>query len=53
MASEAERVIWVAIYCRISKDRTGEALGVERQEQDCRELAARPGWKAFDVYCDK
>lgn len=31
----------VAIYTRISADRTGEALGVERQEQDCRELAER------------
>lgn len=41
-----------AIYVRISKDRTGEALGVERQEQDCRELAARLGWDVFDVYSD-
>lgn len=30
-----------AIYCRISRDRTGAGLGVERQEQDCRALADR------------
>jgi site-specific DNA recombinase len=30
-----------AIYCRISRDRTGAGLGVERQEQDCRALAER------------
>lgn len=41
-----------AIYCRISKDRTGEALGIARQEKDCRELAARLGWEVFDVYTD-
>lgn len=41
-----------AVYVRISKDRTGEALGVERQEQDCRELVARQGWELFDVYQD-
>lgn len=27
------------IYCRISMDRTGAGLGVDRQEQDCRRLA--------------
>lgn len=30
-----------AIYTRISLDSEGEALGVARQEQDCRELAQR------------
>jgi site-specific DNA recombinase len=42
----------VAIYVRISKDRTGEALGVQRQEEDCRALAARLGWTVLDVYPD-
>jgi site-specific DNA recombinase len=28
------------IYCRISRDREGTGLGVERQEADCRALAA-------------
>ena len=32
-----------AIYVRISRDATGEGLGVERQEQDCRALAAKLG----------
>lgn len=32
-----------AIYVRISDDAEGEALGVARQEQDCRALAARLG----------
>ena len=41
-----------AIYCRISSDRTGEGLGVERQEHLCRELAARRGWPVADVYID-
>src|ERR687887_507586 len=33
------------IYTRISMDRVGGGLGVERQEQDCRELCARRGWE--------
>lgn len=41
-----------AIYCRISHDKTGAGLGVERQEQDCRELAARLGWSVTEVFCD-
>lgn len=41
-----------ALYCRISQDSTDERAGVERQEQDCRELAARKGWPAADVYVD-
>jgi DNA invertase Pin-like site-specific DNA recombinase len=41
-----------AIYCRISQDRCDEGLGVARQEQDCRELAARNGWEVSDVYVD-
>ncbi|MBV9729301.1 MAG: recombinase family protein, partial [Pseudonocardiales bacterium] len=41
-----------AIYCRISHDKTGAGLGVERQEQDCRELATRLGWRVAEVFCD-
>jgi site-specific DNA recombinase len=41
-----------AIYCRISKDRAGAGLGVERQEKDCRELAERLGWEVVTVYAD-
>lgn len=41
-----------AIYCRISRDREGAGLGVQRQEQDCRELAASLGWTVTRVYTD-
>lgn len=40
------------IYVRISQDREGAGLGVERQESDCRELAERLGWTVVDVLCD-
>lgn len=32
-------------YVRISKDRKGDKLGVERQEADCRALASEMGWE--------
>lgn len=41
-----------AIYVRISADREGKALGVGRQEADCRALAERLGWAAVEVYSD-
>ncbi|HEY0471477.1 MAG TPA: recombinase family protein, partial [Kribbella sp.] len=41
-----------AIYCRISQDRAGAGLGVERQETECLELAGRLGWKVAEVYVD-
>ncbi|MCK8468084.1 recombinase family protein [Microbacterium sp. KSW4-16] len=34
-----------AIYCRISEDREGLEVGVQRQEDDCRELATRLGYE--------
>lgn len=40
------------IYCRISADKTGEALGVQRQEQDCRALAERDGFEVVEVFVD-
>ncbi len=40
------------IYCRISQDRTGAGLGVERQRQDCQALAERNGWQVVEVYVD-
>lgn len=40
------------IYCRISRDRVGAGLGVERQEADCRELAGRLGWTVAAVHID-
>ena len=42
----------VAVYVRISQDRTGEELGVARQVADCRELAAREGWTIAEEYVD-
>lgn len=42
----------VAIYCRISLDQTGQALGVTRQEQDDRELAEQLGWEIHEIYVD-
>lgn len=41
-----------AIYTRISADRAGAGLGVERQEADCRDLATRLGWTVVAVHTD-
>lgn len=41
-----------AIYARISSDPNGTALGVRRQEADCRALAEGKGWTVTDVYVD-
>jgi DNA invertase Pin-like site-specific DNA recombinase len=41
-----------AIYARISADATGEALGVQRQLEDCRRLAESAGWMVADEYVD-
>jgi DNA invertase Pin-like site-specific DNA recombinase len=41
-----------AIYLRISDDKAGEALGVERQEKECRAKAAARGWVVAEVYND-
>ncbi|MDC2953351.1 recombinase family protein [Streptomyces gilvifuscus] len=42
----------VGLYIRISDDREGAGLGVKRQEDDCRELAASLGWNVVEVYDD-
>jgi DNA invertase Pin-like site-specific DNA recombinase len=41
-----------AIYCRISSDDTGEALGVQRQLEDCEKLCADRGWPIVCTYVD-
>ncbi|MGZ4436910.1 MAG: recombinase family protein [Nocardioidaceae bacterium] len=41
-----------AIYVRISLDRTGEGLAVERQREDCRRIAHERGWTVVDEYQD-
>jgi DNA invertase Pin-like site-specific DNA recombinase len=40
------------IYCRISQDRTGAGLGVDRQREDCQALADRNGWEVVETYVD-
>lgn len=40
------------IYCRISDDKSGEGLGVQRQEADCRELAEAKGYTVVRVFTD-
>lgn len=40
------------IYSRISSDPEGRAVGVERQEADCHQLAAKHGYTVAGVYRD-
>jgi site-specific DNA recombinase len=40
------------IYTRISNDPLHLNLGVQRQEQDCKELCEKLGWTVIDVYQD-
>ena len=41
-----------AIYARISRDVTGEGLGVERQLADCRKIVSDRGWAVAEEYVD-
>lgn len=43
---------FAAIYERISDDREGRELGVDRQDKDCQALTRREGLTVFDVYRD-
>lgn len=45
-------MVAAGVYVRISRDRAGAGLGVQRQEEDCRALAARLGWEVGEVYVD-
>jgi site-specific DNA recombinase len=40
-------------YVRVSLDRTGESQSPERQEDECRRLAAGRGWELTKVYADR
>lgn len=40
------------IYSRISADKEGDAAGVSRQEDDCRQLAERLGYEVVGIYRD-
>src|SRR3712207_2340361 len=42
----------VATYCRISDDREGKALGVQRQREDCERLVEARGWALTGRYVD-
>ncbi len=42
----------VAIYARISRDPSGDMLGVTRQLEDCRAEAERRGWTVAEEYVD-
>lgn len=42
----------VGVYTRISQDREDRGLGVERQEDACRQDAERRGWEVVQVYRD-
>ncbi|WP_460681808.1 recombinase family protein [Nesterenkonia populi] len=42
----------IAVYLRISQDRTGLRAGVQRQEADCVALAARLGVEDAPVFVD-
>jgi site-specific DNA recombinase len=42
----------VAVYCRISSDPKGLGLGVERQRQDCHDLARANEWTIVGTFTD-
>ncbi|WPU08104.1 recombinase family protein [Pseudarthrobacter oxydans] len=52
MTTKPAPAVRAAIYCRISKDREGAGLGVQRQEEDCREVAQALGWEVAHVFVD-
>ncbi|MDN4611072.1 recombinase family protein [Arthrobacter burdickii] len=41
-----------AYYIRQSEDKTGDAVAIERQEQDCLQLAALKGWGTAERFAD-
>jgi site-specific DNA recombinase len=41
-----------AVYTRISKDTEARALGVARQEAECRQLVEQLGWDVAEVHSD-
>lgn len=42
----------VDLYLRISLDKSGQELGVDRQERECRALCTKQGWTVRNVYRD-
>jgi Resolvase, N terminal domain len=45
-------VVRAGLYLRVSRDRTGLRLAVQRQEDDCRQVATRLGWSVAGMYVD-
>ncbi|TDZ97751.1 hypothetical protein CCUG60885_01300 [Mycobacteroides salmoniphilum] len=45
-------VVRSAVYARISADAEGKSLGVHRQLEECRKLAAERGWVVGREYVD-
>src|SRR6266566_5046924 len=52
MGTGTQSSIVAGIYVRISSDPQLKRLGVQRQEQDCRDYVKRQGWKLAKVYED-
>jgi site-specific DNA recombinase len=44
--------IRAALYLRISSDRAGDELGIERQRQDCEKLVESRGWEVVETFVD-
>jgi site-specific DNA recombinase len=49
---DSRRPARAAVYARISLDRTGGGLGVDRQVEDCMRLVSSRGWTVVDVFTD-
>ncbi|MFJ9027601.1 recombinase family protein [Streptomyces sp. NPDC102274] len=50
--ASTKKQLRAVIYVRISQDRTGSHLGVDRQREDCEALAERNGWDVVETYID-
>jgi DNA invertase Pin-like site-specific DNA recombinase len=48
----SKKRVLAGVYCRISRDASGEMLGVDRQRADCEGLVERLGWASGGVYVD-
>jgi site-specific DNA recombinase len=48
----ANAPIRAGLYLRVSRDRAGLRLAVQRQEDDCRQVAERLGWSVAGMYVD-
>lgn len=47
-----QECVKAAVYAHISRDEFGEALGVGRQQDDCRAICDRRGWPSPRMYVD-